>query len=194
MTYLSRRRINYLHPIRSVSKWADFTIRYSRAEEQMMVPWQTSFCWMFYVWSEERFKDEIQSWGFYGIQLMWLLWFVLDLVDTSSFKKKKTKKKTFLTFFNRQTQSEVLLNHLAAWRKMPSNTQRFLKTTQPLKCDSNYSVTCYLVADEKPKALEGEMFQDYEAKLGMQIHYGWNITVGITFSFSLNQPRPFSVK
>lgn len=188
MTYLSIRRINYLRPTRSVSKQADFTIRYSRAGEQMMVPWQTSFCWMFYVWSEERLKDEIQSWGFNGIQLMWLLRFVLDLVDTSSFKK------TFLTFFNRQTQSEVLLNHLAAWRKMPSNTQRFLKTTQPLKCDSNYSATCYLVADEKPKALEGEMFQDYEAKLGMQNHYGWNITVGITFSFSLNQPRLFSVK
>lgn len=58
----------------------------------------------------------------------------------------------------------------------------------------NDSATCYLVADEKPKALEGETFQEYEAKLGMQIHYGWNITVGITFSFSLNQPHLFSVK
>lgn len=60
----------------------------------------------------------------------------------------------------------MLLEHSPAWPQMPPmNTQRPLKTPQRW---TNYPAACCSVANENQKA---EMFQDSEAKPGMQICY-----------------------
>lgn len=121
-------------------------VRHCGAGKQIMVPWQTSFCWIFCVWLVKWLKDEFQYWGIYSFQLLWLLWFFLGSADTSAFKKIP---------FNIVQQTNVIWNSTEPPSYLAPNaiqlTHSTLKTPQLWLF--NYLATCCLVADEKPKSI-----------------------------------------
>ena len=131
-------------------------------------------------------KDEIQSWGFYGIQLLWLLWFILDSVDTSSFKKE---------LFNIFQQANTVWSSSEPPYCLAKNAIHYTKIIENNPTPQMWLFSNMLFSGRwKTKSIGGRNVSGLWIKLGMQIHYGWNITVWITFSFSLNQPHLFSVK